>query len=138
MPGAEGRPARAPAADAPAAELREARDIPWGDFSIAPLFRKTPAGKVQIGWGANCGCHTNAGDVVGSTPCQKQVHYGKAGPGQLSDAECRRMAKCWLILGRGIAGDDVEGRTRHVHRVKVRRDAPVAWTEEVLEGMKST
>ena len=101
----------------------------WGPWSIAPVFWHNPT-EVQIGWMASCHEHCNISDDVRSK-CVRQVHYG-TGPNRLSDAECRRLAKCWLLLGRDIPVGD-HSHTAHL-KINLRRDAP-AWTEEELDGM---
>ena len=96
---------------------------------VAPVFRHNPT-EVQIGWMASCHEHCNISDDA-RAKCVRQIHYG-TGPNRLSDAECRRLAKCWLLLGRDIPLGD-HSRTAHLN-INLRRDAP-AWTEAELDGM---
>lgn len=121
-------PARAPPVQPIA---RESRFVPWGRWSLAPLYRQTGAGKIQIGWGANCHEHVNATDIFGRSPrCQKLVTYG-SGPTALNDAECKRLAKCWLLMGESVQAGD-SARSDHV-RMNVRRHAPGDWTDDYLD-----
>ena len=105
---------------------------------MAPVFRNTPsAGKVQIGWGATCGCHANYDDVEGvSTRCQKQITT-LSGARAVPNDEALRLAKVWLLLGRDIDAGDPRARTAHVKEVgngRFRSTAP-AWTEEQCDAM---
>ena len=50
-----------------------------------------------IGWGATCGRHHN--DATDETVCKKQVPYKDRHGYQVSDDDCRRMAKHWLVQG---------------------------------------
>lgn len=107
---------------------RAPRSVLWGEWTIAPVTRRSDG--AVIGWGAVCGCHV---DETSRTRCQKQVTLG-TGPNPISEAEARRLVKCWLILGREIERTDPEGRRKHVLGIKIRQAAPDAWTEDVLDG----
>ena len=117
---------------------KELRGTAWGKNSLAPVFRNTAgAGKVQIGWGATCGCHANYDDVEGvSTRCQKQITT-LSGARAVPNDEALRLAKVWLLLGRDIDAGDPRARTAHVQEVgngRFRSTAP-AWTEEQCDAM---
>ncbi len=127
----------APAPAEPAAEAlqhhpRERRSEDWHGFSLAPVYRRTQEGKVQIGWGANCHCHVNATDGPNAPKCQKQITYG-TGSSEISDAECQRLAKCWLVLGMGLPMTDT-CRSDHVG-IRIRKEALTDWTEGRLESL---
>ena len=120
----------------PTRRLRGPRQFvqePFGQFSLAPVTRYIDGQRIQIGWGANCGKHHNHDDGPGDR-CQKQITYGKDGPNQLTDQECKRLAKAWLMLGVGAAWANIENaRWYHVHKVNPKREAPASWTHEELD-----
>jgi hypothetical protein len=136
-PIAEGRAnakAKAKAVGGPAIHPRgEIANVPFGPFSLSPLSRWVGGEKIHVGWGANCHRHSNSGDAP-HNKCQIQVTYG-TGPRAISDEECRRLAKCWLILGRGVDESSDEARTQHVFGVRPRRDAPPDWSHERLDDL---
>jgi hypothetical protein len=68
---------------------------------------------VHIGWGAECGCHTDAAHIS-DLKCKKQLTMGKS----LSGEEARLRLMAWLIAGIAIPSDD--GRHRHVFETKPR------------------
>lgn len=119
-------------------EDREERQIAWGEFSLAPVFRKMEVGgqtkKVQIAWGANCFQHRN--DPDDGLRCQKQVTVPAHSPQSALD-EARRLAKVWLLMGRDVPHDDPAGRSWHLKDLggpKFRKSAP-AWTEAECDSM---
>lgn len=65
-------------------------------------------GDIHIGFGLTCGRHKNAGQ---GTQCKKQLAFGRGNP--LSNDECVRALKNWLLAGFLIEGGD-DARTRHV------------------------
>lgn len=113
---------------------------PWGPFSLSPLFRNIGGDRVQFGWGANCyrpdSCHHHRNeDDLADARCQKQVTYGVPGRTQLTDSDCKRLAKAWLILGSTVDGSASDARTQHVKGINPRKLAPDAWTHAELDRM---
>jgi hypothetical protein len=109
----------------PANGPRESESEPWGPFSLAPLKRQVDGVKVQFGWGATCRRHTDLTDKPG-TVCQKQVTDLS---GALTLTECKRLVKCWLLLGEGIDNSLSDARTQHVKGVKPAKQGPASWTD---------
>ena len=66
----------------------------------------------QIGWGADCKRHKDTADLR-PLQCKKQITYGGRNVPVLTDDECQKVLKQWLIRGLDIPrGSDV-GRTTH-------------------------
>ena len=85
-----------------AALPRRRRVIPWGPFTISPVYK----GAEQVAWGGNCNCHYNAIHNV-HLKCCKQI----SGSGN----ESKRLIMKWLILGQDIHNDDFfDARDAHV------------------------
>lgn len=74
---------------------RQSRVEHWGPFQLAAVF----SGSKQIGWGATCRRHTNLTDLPSDPACKKQITFGRE---KLSDSECRKRLKRWLLLGVAI------------------------------------
>lgn len=106
--GPAGAEAAPPAAPIPH-RSRTKRAIAWGKFELAPIFRDA----VQVGWGATCGRHCDAGSAV---VCKKQLGYKgrKRLDIVLSQAECLAKVKRWLVQGCAIGSDDPLAQTTHV------------------------
>jgi hypothetical protein len=124
-------PEPAPAVPKPHGK-RELVQETWGPFGLSPLTRIVRGERVVFGWGATCRKHHNVGDKLG-TQCKKQISQGQ-GADALSDDECKRLAKCWLLLGRDISDDGPRAREVHL-KVKPKLDAPSSWTHEVLDRL---
>jgi hypothetical protein len=100
---------------APPRGARQTRSVPWGPWTIAPVHSNGS----QIGWGAQCGFHTNEHEP--NVECKRQLTYGKSSP--LSDAECRCRVKQWLLDGWGIPQGDF---ARKAHMKPALRSYPPA------------
>ena len=94
---------------------RTDRKIPFGQWSIAPIFKTVEDGsKVHVAWGATCGCHSNVWERDGKSnkkraTCKKWVTIGEDG------SEAARMrCKVWLMRGLEIDKTDDIGRHKHV------------------------
>ena len=108
---------------------RVRRGVPWGPFSLAPVFsaRRGQAELVQTGWGANCHCHKDTGS---STRCQRNLTYGGTREELLSDLECQRQLKRWLL--RGLEVDRAADNARHQHMsIPVRGLGPATDPEDL-------
>jgi hypothetical protein len=70
----------------------------WGPFSIAPVYKKD----VHVGWGATCGMHLDAGNML---ECKRQLTLGEN-----SDAECVSKLKEWLLNGAPIEAAATDAR----------------------------
>ena len=104
---------------------RQRRGIPWGPFEIAPLV----SGNRQQGWGATCGRHRDSVDPL-DRQCKKHFVYGKREP--LTDEQCRRRLKKWLLRGLHIPTTDACCRSLHMsENVRAYSDDE---TEEELEA----
>jgi hypothetical protein len=60
-------------------------------------FSKIERGGTLVGYGVVCGLHVNANGAVANTQCKKSVTFGAANP--LSEDECRKRLKRWLVAG---------------------------------------
>lgn len=78
-------PPAAPAEARPSGRQRRAHA--WGVWSVAPVMSHGH----HIGWGATCGKHFNDGEV---TVCKRQLVLG-----DMTESECRRRLKAWLLAG---------------------------------------
>ncbi len=85
------------------------RSFAWGCFRIAQVFLHGD----PIGWGATCNRHLNAGDSA-TASCKKQLPYGGTRCPALSDDECVRHLKRWLLRGFTISQDGIASRNRHL------------------------
>ena len=114
---------------------REDRQEIWGEFSIAPLHRRIDGQKVHIGWGANCWKHNDSSDCSGAR-CQKQVTCPPNSSQEALD-EVRRLAKVWLLMGRGLPADASNSRSWHLKDLGGARFRSVApsWTEAECDAM---
>ncbi len=89
---------------------RQARSVPWGPaafkWTIAEVW-DNKKNKV-LGWGAQCGCHTDVDDV-NNTICKKQLRMCDIMPPQ----EARTRIKLWLLAGCDIDRNLPHGRLEH-------------------------
>lgn len=76
----------------------------WGPFNLSKIHRRG----VQVGWGAVCGRHNDAGDRPGSQ-CKKQLAYCGS-----SDEEAIKLLKIWLMKGLEIDVDTELARSDHL------------------------
>ena len=63
---------------------------------------KFPSARIErsgrlCGYGVSCFRHTNADGTCASTECKKSITIGKAG---LSEDECRKRLKRWILVGK--------------------------------------
>lgn len=103
---------------------RHARQERWANtpWSLAPVF----SGGEQIGWGASCGRHANAGGTY--RDCKRQLAYGLRNP--LADSECRCKLKSWLLKGAEIGPGP---NAKDLHFAYVPRHMPLE-DEAVLDA----
>jgi hypothetical protein len=112
----------------------KARAIPWGRFHYAPHMRNRQLDdgttvEVQIGWGATCLHHTDVG--MGAS-CKRTLAYkGRSAADQvLTDAECLRQVKRWLLHGMAIDSACVDGKTQHMD-MDIRNLGPFTLPEDL-------
>ena len=88
------------------------------------------------GMGADCRCHSNWLDVLGTTTwCKKKLPQRKVQPE--SEAELRRLAKVWLLCGLDISDGEELSRSFHVAIDPRSRYVGVSEAEldTILEGL---
>ena len=81
----------------------------WGVFTLARIWSRKQDPPVQIGWGATCGMHCDAGS---DRTCKKMITYGRRR--RRSDAETRRLIKAWCVMGTTIPFADPLGKKKHI------------------------
>ncbi|CAK0885912.1 unnamed protein product, partial [Prorocentrum cordatum] len=89
---------------------KEVRKVPFGPWTVSEVWSEG----VHVGFGGNCNCHLDAGKDL---RCKRNITF--AG---MSVVATRCLAKQWLLMGVGLAGDDA--RSQHVKGIP-RAEIPI-------------